>query len=34
MWAKKAAPFVHPRLASVDQKVQRDKDEPLEIVSK
>ena len=32
MWAaEKAAPFVHPRLASVDQKVQGDKDEPLEI---
>ena len=32
MWAaEKAAPFVHPRLASVDQKVQGDKDEPVEI---
>ena len=32
MWAaEKAAPFVHPRLSSVDQKLQGDKDEPVEI---
>jgi hypothetical protein len=32
MWAaEKAAPFVHPRLASVDQKIKGDGDEPIEI---
>ena len=32
MWAaEKAAPFVHPRLASVDQKIKGDGDEPVEI---
>jgi|TARA_R100000742_G_C4224330_1_gene47310 hypothetical protein len=32
MWAaEKAAPFVHPRLSSIDQKLQGDKDEPVEI---
>ena len=29
--AEKAAPFVPPRLSSVDQKLQGDKDEPVEI---
>ena len=32
MWAaEKAAPFVHPRLASVDQKIKGDGDEPVAI---
>ena len=32
MWAaEKAAPFVHPRLASVDQKIKGEEGEPVEI---
>jgi len=32
MWAaEKAAPFVHPRLASIDQKLQGDKNEPVTV---